>query len=262
MVRLWVLEEARLGVSRPNGVLQNLWRPLQSHNSGIGRRGWEKSTENGRRSGSRPQKAAIPTVGSPYNDTTSVARDSDPSHGSARSPGTAVNSNDSSNGNNNNNNDNVNKKDSSDNNDGSCAFAAEINNDRNVPLQSTLTSSSPECQNTGEARRVEEGDDDARSSKSVGAISRALQAGRWTSGKRGRARGSGERSRASKSVEEAVVAKAMEQLDLRGKIAAVLGMVGFDVNSAEGLGPSELKALYMATRYLDFREGEAWQEVT
>lgn len=62
------------------------------------------------------------------------------------------------------------------------------------------------------------------------------------------------------SLEESL-AKAVGHLDLRGKLAAVLGLVGFDVNAAEGLGPSELKAAYMATSYVDFLTGEAWQKV-
>ncbi|CAN0014410.1 unnamed protein product, partial [Hapterophycus canaliculatus] len=129
MVRLWVAEESRLGVSRPNGVLQNLWEPLQSHD---------------REHRRTPEHA----------------------------PGWSARSRPSSRG---------------------------------------------------------QAGADPKASRTSGG--------------------------------DTLTAEAMTNLDMRGKIAAVLGMVGFNGSTTDGLGPSDLKASYMATSYMSFRAGEAWQRV-
>ena len=54
--------------------------------------------------------------------------------------------------------------------------------------------------------------------------------------------------------------KAVDSQDLRSKITAVVGRVGFDW-AAEGLGASERATLQMARHYNTFRAGEAWAEV-
>ncbi|CAN0396243.1 unnamed protein product, partial [Discosporangium mesarthrocarpum] len=127
MVRLWIAEEARLGVSRPGGVLQNLWRPLQSHNLRVEH---------------PPLHAEAPTL------------------------------------------------------------------------------------------PVEQG-----------------------------AQGSPSRGGEKSLDQEAALRKSVGHLDLRGKLAGVLSLVGFDQSTADGLGPHEVKALFMAMHFLDFRAAEAWQEV-
>ena len=78
----------------------------------------------------------------------------------------------------------------------------------------------------------------------------------------GKSGGRGQETNASHAGVDSLYSKAMGHLDLRGKIAAVLGMVGFDGGATDGLGPSDLKASYMASTYMDFRVGEAWQEVS
>lgn len=93
------------------------------------------------------------------------------------------------------------------------------------------------------------------------AVALALEAGRRAVAVGQGGGGGGQRKAASQMSVEKSVAKSMMNLDLRGKIAAVLGMVGFDGSTTEGLGPTDLKASYMATSFRDFRAGEAWQEV-
>lgn len=217
MVRLWVAEEARLGVSRPNGVLQNLWQPLQSHGRGPSHRNKREQTSR-RAKSSRPASAANVDPAS----TTSGA--------------------------------NLRAKPS-----GAVTITAGHSEENLDPHDTSLLTRSPE-------ERVGIGEEPSapgNAEETCGvpeAITLALQAGKRAagSGLRGNA---GQGKGASNIGPESSVAKAMRHLDLRGKIAAVLGMVGFDRGSKEGLGPSDLKALYMATNYQDFREGETWQEV-
>lgn len=98
------------------------------------------------------------------------------------------------------------------------------------------------------------------SSETLSAMTLSLQAGKRAAGA-GQSGGRGQETNASHSGVDSLYSKAMGHLDLRGKIAAVLGMVGFDGGATDGLGPSDLKASYMASTYMDFRVGEAWQEV-
>lgn len=218
MVRLWVAEESRLGVSRPNGVLQNLWQPLQSHDRGSGRQCRNAGTT--RRPISRPESAVSPAVDTSNSNHDSV---SDPLvYGSGPDAGGVEN-------------------------------ISKVADD-------TLNGAPPDGNGDSE-------DIDGYIGKTAGkSITKAI-APALKLGKQAAARGSGGRvvakRAASKVDSETSVAKAMRNLDLRAKIAAVLGMVGFDVSATDsGLGPSELKASYMATNYLDFRAGEAWQEVS
>ncbi|CAM9478512.1 unnamed protein product, partial [Discosporangium mesarthrocarpum] len=62
-------------------------------------------------------------------------------------------------------------------------------------------------------------------------------------------------------VPEVALCKSVCDLDLRGKLAGVLSLVGFDQSTTNGLGPHEVKALFMAMQFLDFRAAEAWQKV-
>lgn len=234
MVRLWVAEEARLGVSRPNGVLQNLWRPLQSHGRGIDR----LKQKNSETSASQSSRLA-PSSSDQYRSATNI---------------TSSNGNDST-------------------TDAQCSALEDTA--LVAPSDSTVERAGTPPENTllmvgadrggnsdpTESRSSRGGLDTGGSACANNAILLALQAGRRDARKcGGRGRNRNER-KASKVDGAASVTKAIEQLDLRGKIAAVLGMVGFDVSVSEGLGPSDLKASYMAMSYLEFRIGEVWQEV-
>lgn len=226
MVRLWVAEEARLGVSRPNGVLQNLWQPLQSHDRGSGRRA--KKKKNTRRAGySRPSSAESPepTATTGYSDSPPALRScrADVYDHEIKNKAVQVESNPIG------------------------SMAGDVSSTLPVNNGQTIESS-------GEVSASQESDGPPS------AVVLALQVG-----KRAITTGQGGEGRIGKhgagASAEAVVAKAMSHLDLRGKIAAVLGMVGFDGGAIDGLGPSDLKASYMAMSYMDFRAGEAWQEV-
>lgn len=229
MVRLWVAEEARLGVSRPNGVLQNLWQPLQSHTCGEDRR--SRGLEETRGARSRPTSAGRPDPSCAAWATTL---------GESTSSGVQL----------------------------SRAHASSAGNDAGGCVSETrpsdITADTPPDGILLESAEGVAGLDMAREEKESrvppSAIALALQVGRRAASTGQNSRG--EKVKATSSVGvEASVAKAMMHLDLRGKIAAVLGMVGFDGAASDGLGPSDLKASFMATSFLDFRAGEAWQEV-
>lgn len=222
MMRMWVEEEARLGVSRPNGILQNLWQPLQSHDRRPGRRCRNAGTARRSESG-RPTSATSPdpTNRTSSDDVTSAVRRS-------RSK--------------------------------SCGFelGRPPESVAGVMTHSVLTGLPREISEIRETCGTAGGAQDVRTAPS--AIALALQVGKRAAAT-GQRTGGRQSKRASQVGAEGLVAKAMRNLDLRGKIAAVLELVGFDGRATDGLGPSDLKASYMATNYMAFREGEAWQEV-
>lgn len=247
MVRLWVAEESRLGVSRPNGVLQNLWEPLQSHDRGRGRRSLKKTPARHVRSRPTTGQGVIAAGTSTASGAGSFAADfrssTTPLSGDRGSSGHVV----------------------------ALDGAAQT-----TPSADILSCAQFPVTSTSEAEEVPGSRGDHGDGTGAGneanrgcsfAVALALEAGKRTvsgqcSGRSGSG-GSGEqRKRTSQVGAEVSVAKAMTSLDLRGKIAAVLGMVGFDGSTTDGLGPTDLKASYMATSYMDFREGEAWQGVS
>lgn len=238
MVRLWVAEESRLGVSRPNGVLQNLWEPLQSHDRGCGRRSSERTPARRVRSASRGE--ALGTCASTTSGAGSFAAE-------VRSSTTPAS---------------VDR--------GSSAHAAALDFEAQSTPSDKLNHAHLPVPSTSEAREASGPRADSGDGANAGheadrgvsfAVALALEAGKRAVSGQGGVGGGGQRKRASQVGVEASVAKAMASLDLRGKVAAVLGMVGFDGSTTDGLGPTDLKASYMATSYLDFREGGAWQEV-
>lgn len=243
MVRLWVAEESRLGVSRPNGVLQNLWEPLQSHEREHRRRGLEITP--GRNARSRPSSRGQGMIGPnarKTNDSDSIAAEGHSSRVTCNSSSADVCSLDDTAGNN--------------------------------PAGAGAAFPDPIASGTGGMMGPASGDgisgdvhnpavNEATEIQSY-AVALALKAGKRAvaMGQGGDGGGGGgRRKRASQMGSEESVAKAMTNLDMRGKIAAVLGMVGFNGSTTDGLGPSDLKASYMATSYMDFRAGEAWQRV-
>lgn len=227
MVRLWIAEEARLGVSRPNGVLQNLWQPLQSHACGVDRR--SRNSERIRRTTSRQVSVGRPDRDCATTLAESTSLDVQLSRAHASSAGNDAR--------------------------GCASETRPSETTADTPPNGTPPESAEGVAGLVQVREGQE----YRAPPS--AIALALQAGKRAASMGQRA-GGGRVKAISIMGAEASVAKAMMHLDLRGKIAAVLGMVGFDGASSDGLGPSDLKASFMATSYLDFRAGEAWQEVT
>lgn len=243
MVRLWVAEECRLGVSRPNGVLQNLWEPLKSHDRGRGRRSLRKTPA--RRVRSRP------TTGEEAANGSSTSLTSD---GGTATAGALLS-----------------------------RTTAEISNAAQVVSLNQTSSGNPQggvlldgeaipnqstAEEAGDVLALASGDDgsvhEEASRRQSYAVALALEAGkRAVATEQGGGGGAGsQRKRGDHVNAEASVAKAMTHLDLRGKIAAVLGMVACNGNTTDGLDPSDLKASYMATSFLDFRAGEVWQGVS
>lgn len=225
MVRLWVAEEARLGVSRPNGVLQNVWQPLQSHDRGSRRRRWIAQSAKRDRSVMPTNGASMdPIMTTSEHDTALGARESgldascvilEPGDSAEVTPGATADS-----------------------------------------VVADLAAVTSEFDGVSETARISQ-----NSSETPSAMTLSLQ-----TGKRGVGTGqSGERGKeanASHVDVDSLYSKAMGHLDLRGKIAAVMEMVGLDGGATDGLGPSDLKASYMASTYMNFRVGEAWQEVS
>lgn len=233
MLRLWVAEESRLGVSRPNGVLQNLWQPLQSHDRGTGRRGRKTADCNmfrllqpmHLRGDSRGRDSS---TNSTSNESVASARCSTPT-AAGLVPSSVLS--------------------------GECTRTSPENTTLTPNLRGGKTSETMDLGSVGEEF------DDSSDGGSGSGIALVLQAGR-RGGRKGGQGGSHRRGKRTSKVDgEVSVMKAVEQLDLRGKIAAVLGLVGFDVSATDGLGPSDLKASYMAMSYLDFKVGEVWQQV-
>lgn len=227
MVRLWVAEEARLGVSRPNGVLQNLWQPLQSHD---------------------------PKVGQSEGFVAVQARLA-PARGTRPSPASRISASGTT------------------SNEGEVSTTHAGIVETIVPDSATRNSETAQRDTHVEERHDERGeggeDEDARimveacPPQPPHAVERAFQIRKRAPGGKGRGPGCiSERGKSSSQADvETSIAKAVKYLDLRGKIAAVLGMVGFDGSTTDGLGLNDLKASYMAMSYMNFREGEAWQEV-
>lgn len=236
MVRLWVAEESRLGVSRPNGVLQNLWEPLQSHDRARGRRSLTKTP--GRAVRSRP--SSLDGDPGPSLSTTSAGADSTTAGvSSARTSTTHTVAA-----------------------DGTAAAqsspSAGLLDGASIPMLS-LSEAGGGLGPRGDGGTGAE--NEANDGWGCSAVALALEAGRRGVAAGQGGGGGGQRKKASHMGVEESVAKSMMTLDLRGKIAAVLGMVGFDGSTTDGLGPTDLKASYMATSYMDFRAGEAWQGV-
>lgn len=246
MVRLWVAEESRLGVSRPNGVLQNLWEPLQSHDRGCGRGRLNKTPARHVRSRPTSGQGVIVAGTSTTSGAGSFAADvrssTTPCSGGRGSSGHVVAL------------------------DGAAQTTPSADNLSVTQFPVTSTSETGEVlgSRAGNGDGAGAGDDTNRGGSF--AVALALEAGKRAVAGQGSGGGGsgvgGQRKRTSQVGAEALVAKAMASLDLRGKIAAVLGMVGFDGSTTDGLGPTDLKASYMATSYMDFREGEAWQTVS
>lgn len=240
MVRLWVAEESRLGVSRPNGVLQNLWEPLQSHDRSRGRRSSSKTPSRCVRTRPRSGEAA---TGASASTTSGGVDSATVDVSSSRTITTHA--------------------------------VAPDGAARSIPSADLLDGAStpmPSLSEAGEGlgSRGNGGTGGAAKNEASrggsSAVALAREAGRRAvavgqGGGGGIGGGGGQRKRASQMGVEESVAKAMMNLDLRGKIAAVLGMVGFDGSTTEGLGPTDLKASYMAMSYMNFRAGEAWQGV-
>lgn len=236
MVRLWVAEESRLRVSRPNGVLQNLWEPLQSHDRARGRRSLTKTSAKRVRSrptsgeaGAGPSRSTASGGASGVGSATLGVRSSRTITTQVADPDGAAES----------------------------LPSADLLDGASTPMPSLNEVGegvgSRGNDGTCAANEADRGDSSA--------VALALEAGRRAVAIGQGGGDGGQRKRASQMGVEESVAKAMMNLDLRGKIAAVLGMVGFDGGTTEGLGPTDLKASYMATSYMDFRAGEAWQEV-
>lgn len=207
MMRLWVAEEARLGVSRPNGVLRNLWQPLHSHElrTGYKSKGIDPSTRE-----------------SFIRDPTNAASDD-------RFFQTSLGV------------------------EGEVASLAPKDGVE-IPENGILAGESGEKEEISGRLRMSE-DQKAISGEHL-AIAFALHASKPVISA-GQRCSTGRRA----SSIDASVSKATRQLDLRSKIAAVLERIGVDGSVKDVLGPNDLKAFYMATSYLGFRKGEAWQEV-
>ncbi|CAB1100739.1 unnamed protein product [Ectocarpus sp. CCAP 1310/34] len=242
MVRLWVAEECRLGVSRPNGVLQNLWEPLKSHDRQRGHRSLRKTPA--RRVRSRPttgEEAANGSSTSLTSDCGTATADALLSRTTAESTDAAqvVSLNQTS--------------------SGTPQGGVLLNGDV-FPNQSTTEEDRDVLALAG----VDDGGVHEEASRRHSyAVSLALEAGKRAVAmeKGGGGGGGSQRKRGAHIDAEASVAKAVSHLDLRGKIAAVLGMVACNGNTTDGLDPSDLKASYMAASFLDFRAGEIWQGV-
>lgn len=234
MVRLWVAEESRLGVSRPNGVLQNLWEPLQSHDRARGRRSLTKTPGRGVRS--RPSSRD----GGPDPSLSTTSAGADSATAGVSSSRTITTH--------------------------PVAADGAAQSSPSAGLLDGASALRPSLSEAGEGLGSR-GDDGAGAENEASgwgcsAVALALEAGRRGAAVGGQGGGGGgQGKRASQMGVEESVAKSMMTLDLRGKIAAVLGMVGFDGSTTEGLGPTDLKASYMATSYMDFRAGGAWQGV-
>lgn len=244
MVRLWVAEESRLGVSRPNGVLQNLWEPLQAHDREHGRRRLESTP--GRDARSRPPSGGQAGAG-PNASSTSGADAGTADIRSSRVTGSGGGADVCS----------------LDDKAGRTPASAGVSSPA-PPTSEAGGTVGPTHSSGGADGAVRDTAADEASEIQSHAVALALGAGKRAvvMGQEGSdGGGSGRRKRASQMGTEASVAKAMSNLDMRGKIAAVLGMVGFNGNTTDGLGPTDLKASYMATSYMDFRAGEAWQRV-
>ncbi|CAN0019694.1 unnamed protein product [Ectocarpus fasciculatus] len=243
MVRLWVAEECRLGVSRPNGVLQNLWEPLKSHDRGRGRRSLRKTPA--RRVRSRPTTGEEVANGS----STSLTSDGGTATADALLSRTTAESSNAAQV------VSLNQTSSSGNPQGGVLLDDEV-----IPNQSTT-------EEAGDVLALAGGGDggvhEEASRRHSYAVALALEAGkRAVAMEQGGGGGGGsQRKRGALIDAEASVAKAMTHLDLRGKIAAVLGMVACNGNTTDGLDPGDLKASYMATSFLAFRAGEVWQGV-
>lgn len=220
MMRLWVAEEARLGVSRPNGVLQNIWQPLHSH---------ELGTDNPSKCVNPSNQARLSrsaSIRDPTNMTSGVGSTSD-DRILQTSPG----------------------------------VVKEV-----VSLAPKYGVEIPErCNLAGESgggkEDISERSGMSKNQEAIGgehlAISLALHASKPVVSADQRSSA----GRRATSMDESV-SKAMRHLDLRGKISVVLSrIVGFDDSAKDVLRPEDLKAFYMATSYLGFRKGEAWQEV-
>ncbi|CAN0517151.1 unnamed protein product [Ectocarpus sp. 12 AP-2014] len=242
MVRLWVAEECRLGVSRPNGVLQNLWEPLKSHDRGRGGRSLKKTPA--RRVRSRPTTGEEVANGS----STSLTSDCGTATAYALLSRTTAESSDAA-------------QVVSLNQTSSGNPQGGVLLDGDVFLNQSTTE---EDRDVLALAGVDDGGvhEEARRRHSY-AVSLALEAGKRAVAmeKGGGVGGGSQRKRGAHIEAEASVAKAMTHLDLRGKIAAVLGMVACNGNTMDGLDPSDLKASYMATSFLGFRAGEVWQGV-
>lgn len=237
MMRLWVAEEARLGVSRPNGVLQNLWQPLRSHGLDTA----YKSKRIDPPTQARRSRSA--TVRDPTNLTSGV----DSASGDRilqTSPGV------------------VKEVASLAPKYGMeipeyCTLAGEISGGKEefsggkeeiFRGKEEFSGGKEEISGRAEMSKNQE----VISGEHL-AISLALHASKPVV--------SADQRCPSPSI-DATVSKATRHLDLRGKISAVLERVGsFDDSVKDMLGPEDLKAFYMATGYLGFRKGEAWQEV-
>lgn len=225
MVRLWVAEESRLGVSRPNGVLQNLWQPLQSHDRGSRRRKWTEKSGKRERSAMPTNRAGMdPAMTTSNYDAAVGAREFQP--------------------------------------DASCVEleaddSAEVTpGDTSDSIVAGLAAVTSEIGGVLETARNSQ-----NSSETPSAMTLSLQAGKRAAGT-GQSGERGQETNAAHSGVDSLYSKAMRHLDLRGKIAAVMAMVGLDGGATDGLGPGDLKASYMASTYMDFRVGEAWQEVS
>lgn len=227
MVRLWIAEEDRLGVSRPNGVLQNLWQPLQSH-SWASRRG-RGTVETTPKPLSASPRTACPLPGGTGKLEEALA-------------GPLVKRNHE-------------EGDARTVDGGGSSVQGET---RGVSSASASLSFGDEVGHPVETRGEEKNHMPGGSGIPQAITSNLGLDGRLKAILGGRRE---LRKDASRLDCEASLSRVMEHLDLRGKIAGVLRLVGFDVERAHGLGPSELKAAYMATSYLDFLEGEAWQKV-
>ncbi len=233
MVRLWVAEESRLGVSRPNGVLQNLWQPLQSHDRGHGLRNLKKTpARRGRSTPTGRDASADPSLKSSGGDCVTADIRSSATINDSRDSALAVAV--------------------------SCTAPSTPSADIVNGTAGSTASTSEGWQELGGA--ADAAAHDAKKGCSL-AVALALEACKRAVAIGQGSGGGGQRKKASQMGAEASVAKAMMNLDLRGKIAAVLGMVGFDGSTTDGLGPTDLKASYMATSYMDFRAGAAWQAV-
>lgn len=227
MVRLWIAEEDRLGVSRPDGVLQNLWQPLQSHS-------WASRRGRGTVDITPKPLSASPRTACPLPGGTGKLEEA--------LAGRLVKKNEEDGG--------ARTVDG-----GGSSVQGET---RGVSSASASLSFGDEVGHPDKTRGEERSHTPGRSgipqaiASNLGLDGRlkAILGGRRELGKD-----------ASRLDCEASLSRVMEHLDLRGKIAGVLSLVGFDLERAHGLGPSELKAAYMATSYLDFLEGEAWQKV-
>ncbi|CAN0030938.1 unnamed protein product, partial [Choristocarpus tenellus] len=211
MVRLWIAEEARLGVSRPGGILQNIWHPLQSHEMNM-QQTLQMDSES----------PNIKRAGMVHRPASSLR-----GHKSSERGGNNV---------------------------------GNVRND--CPKQSETEGERVEgeldCERGawGTEEWSTENVNDSRQPQSLSSPLRLA----LLSGSR-RTQGSSITTKEQSLDQEAALRKSLRHLDLRSKLAAVLRLVGCGRGAVEGLGPNEVQALYMATKFLEFRAAEAWQEV-